>query len=297
MYYARGVVSEDPTDNRDPLDSANRLVVNKQYLPADNGFCLVPNVALIYNPAKNQSIKLLYGEATKQPSFTENYRQILQNRPDLQQSKIQTIEINYYSLWAKKLVINSSAFYSYLSNLINSTNVYNAETSEWEIYSTNSGELYTKGLEISAKYYPLQQLTISASTTYQQTKSDKPGYENIDVAYSPNFLANGHIVLQAIAGLLINASFRYVGSMHTEWVSNAAPADGNRLANKTNPYFICDLNIRQENLFRKKIFISLKINNILNANYRYPVTTSNKWIDLGVPGEKIKFYLQSGVKF
>jgi len=295
MYYSRGVITEDSSSI--PGDPPNRVEIEAEYKPENGGFTFIPRAGVIYNPSGKHFFKLMYGEAQKQPSFSENYRQLPKNRPQLNKSEIQTVELNYYSTFSNKIVLNSSLFYNQLNNLISLTNVLNANTGEWDIYSSNSGKINTFGAEINLKYQVLKKLSVELSGIYQKSKDLRLGYENIKLAYSPDFLGNARFLYLFSGETSLAALFHYVGEMETEWETDSTPELGYRLSNKTKGYLIADINFRKENLLDKNLYLNLKIMNIFNKKYFYPTTESNAWIDKGVPGERIGFLLSAGIKF
>jgi hypothetical protein len=297
MYYARGIITEDSTDNRLPTVIENRKVIEAQYQPDNNGITYSPRLAFIAKLSTNQYLKILFSLGQKQPSFSENYRQLPQNRPSLHKTEIKTSELNYYAYLYKKLILSSSIYFSDLTNIINATNVYNSTSSEWEIYSTNSGRISTLGTELKLTFKPSMNFTLNGGVSYQQSKSGKSGYENIEVAYSPNLLANANIVVNLPKNTIATLLGHYVGSMQTEWVTETLPEDGARLGDESNAYFLLDLNVRKNNIFKTKFFADIKINNLLNTIYRYPITASNAWIDKGVLGDALSWHFTIGARF
>lgn len=297
MYIARGIVSEDSTDNRLPSIPQNRYVIEQEYNPEFKGFSIFPRLSLIWEFTDNHFIKLLYGEATKQPSFTENYRQLPKNRPQLSSSRISTLEVNYITSTVSNLVLNTSIYYNYLNKLINSTNVYNNVLGEWEFYSTNSGKMSTLGIETSVQYFAGNKIKFNASCIYQHTENLQQGFEKIEVAYSPKLLLYSNLTYAFSKKISVSGLFRYVGSMETEWKTDSVPSAGYRIAPASKAYMVFDINFRTENLFVQNSYLNLKANNILNSEIRYPTTLSNRWIDLGslAPGRTI--LLSLGYKF
>lgn len=296
MYVARGVVSEDPADNR-PVNDTNRKITESTYAPENNGLTIVPKLAILYNPTVNQTFKLIYSEAQKHPSISENYRQLPGNRPQLKKSKIKTIELNYSTLLLLKISISSSLFYNQLDNLITATNQYNSTTGEWSFYSYNTGKLNSRGVEIDLKYEINRPITIEIGGTYQKTNDLRDGYTNIRTAYSPALLAHAKASFKTKNKITIALLAKYVGEMETDWTTQSTPENGKRLSDKSNAFTTLDLNLRKEHLFTHNIYMNLKINNLLNSKYRYPTTKSNSWIDKGVPGESIQFFVTAGIKF
>ncbi len=295
MYYSRGIVSEDTSDQRLP-DAINRVIIEDSYHPENNGITLVPKAAVIYQFLPNHFVKFLYSEAQKHPSFTENYRQLPRNLPKLYSSKIRTFELNYYSKFTRGFNFNTSLFFNKLDKLINMTNIYDPETGDWKIYSANSGRLNTIGADFQMSYMLGSNFIVELSGMFQKTKDLRTGYKNIDVAYSPNFSGNGKLFYQPITDVSIGLTFQYIGSMKSEWMVDSIPSEGYRLAQDIPGYSLVGLNLRKENLYYKGLFIQLKIDNLFNTRYRYPTTTSNSWIDKGVPGQRISWLLTIGTR-
>lgn len=296
MYVTRGVLSEDPADGRDPDDPANRYIIEAKYKHDNNGFTFVPRISFIYQPFPKHFFKLLYGEAKKQPSFSENYRQLPQNRPKLHPSSIRTLEFIYYSYAVKNVIFNGSIFISKLNKLIENTNIYNQVTGEWEIYSANAGGYLNKGVECQIILNPTDNLGFDLRGLWQYTKDLKDGYSNIDVAYSPALLGyfNSYYKMK---NLSFAVNLRYIDQMLPVWKSESSPEAGKRLGDASSSHVVCALNFNYDNLFGKNIFLSFRINNLFNTRIRYPVTNSNAWIDKGAVGEKINFSLKGGIKF
>lgn len=306
MYMARGVLSEDSTDNRLP-NQGNRYVIEARYRPDNNGLSFMPKLALIVEPADDHFFKLMYSEGVKQASFSENYRQLPGERPQLSSSRIITYELNYYSYGWNNLIINSSLFFNQLNDLIELTNTYDPETG-WEIYSSNSGKFNTLGAEIQFIYKPTNALSINARCIYQKTNDMRPDYiydstgtlfdySTLKVAYSPPLLIYANVLYSFKNNLSVAGIFSYVGEMETYWETSSTPENGERLAPKAPAYYILSLNLRKENVFNKNIYINLNINNLLNNKFRYPTTKSNAWIDKGSIDQGFNFLVSCGMKF
>ncbi|MFZ5939594.1 MAG: TonB-dependent receptor plug domain-containing protein [Bacteroidota bacterium] len=297
MYVARGVVTENPADNRDPGNPLNRYLIESTYYPDNKGFTFVPRLSLIYNPAGKHFIKIMYGAAKKQPSFSENYRQLPESRPALHSSDIKTFELNYYSYAFKGFIINGSFFVNTLENLIENTNIYNPETGEWDFYSTNSGGYFTRGFEFRILHFPVDRVSLDIRGTVQKTTDLREGYQDIKVAYSPNFLGYMNLRFQASSRLFISSDLRYIGKMQTAWVTESTPVAGQRMGESTGNIWLLGVNVLYDKIFGKDIFVSLKFNNLLNTPVRYPVTRSNAWIDKGALGEGFNMALKLGINF
>lgn len=283
MLYARGIITENPDDERPP-DSLNyRRITNGTFNPDNNGLQITSRIAALYTIDENNVIKFMFGEATKQPSFSENYRQLPNGDPQLEAAKIQTSEINYIGIYTNKLSINASIFHNQLDNLISTTNIYDHTSGEWQIFSSNSGKMQTTGLEIGIKVRPFENLILNLSGVYQKSKNLKDGYEDITLGYSPELLSY-FSAIYTMNDISLSISGRTIGEMETLWKTDTEVENGYRIGNKIDAYAVFNLNLRYNNLFNSKAFAAIKISNILDEEIRYPTTTSNAWATKGTLG-------------
>ncbi len=297
MYYSRGLVSEDPADGLSPDDPENRKIINAGYLPENNGLVIIPRFALLYSLNKSNVVKFLYGTATKQPSFSENYRQLPANRPQLEAAIMNTYELNYIANFNSKLDVSASIFYNQLDKLIVATNIYNQESGEWDIYSSNSGKMETQGVELGLKYHFDYKLMADFGVIYQKSKNLKQGYENIDLEYSPNLLFNAGIIYNISNNISLSLTGIYVDEMETYWKTESTPENGYRIGEKSKAYTSIDSKLKVSNIFNKNIFLELTGKNIFDSEIRYPTTTSNAWIDKGSLGFGRRLLISVGVNF
>lgn len=281
MYNVRGIVTENPEDNRPVNDPRNRRVIEAKYEANNNGFLFMPRLALIYEFIPQNYLKAIYSTAQKQASFSEEYRQLPDGRPSLNASQINTAELIYYSTSLDNWVISLSGFYNRLDDLIINTNNFDPTTGEWKFFATNSGESETIGLEYLINYKPSKKLRIKTSGTFQKTTDLRPGFKEMQVAYSPTFLAYTNIMYSVNQNFRLSVNNRFIGSMLSEWVSDSTPEMGYRLGAGTESMMVFDLNFRYDNFIDSGYFMNFKVNNVFNRQVRYPTTTSNSWIDRG----------------
>ncbi len=297
MQYARGIITENPIDNR-PVDSTElRRIYLETYYPENNGISIIPNLAAIFYINDQNVVKLLYGHATKQPSFSENYRQLPGGRPLLDAATIQTIELNYILDIESTFIFNLSLFNNQLKNLISSTNIYNQDTGDWDIYSANSGQMETYGVETGIKYAPFYRLQMNLSGTYQKSKNKLEGYENITLGYSPTFLAYGNVSYQIYKNVSVSVIGRYIDKMETLWKTESTPENGSRIGNSIPAYYVMDANFRMNKIANTGLFFNMKATNIFDTEIRYPTTTSNTWMDKGALGRGRNFLISIGYNF
>lgn len=296
IYFSNGIVSEDPDDMR-PVNEENRVVKYATYSPENNGITFLGRAAIIYDLGENQVLKFLWGQASKQPSFTENYRQMPEDRPFLNPAYINTFELNYTADISKKININFSLFLNDLDKLISTKNLFDSNTGLWEIFSLSSGEMQTQGAELIIQTHPIESMLFNFSTTYQRTKDLRIGYEDIDVAYSPELLIKSSLAFYFNKNLMSNLFFYYQSEMSTFWKVDTTPDEGFRIGNKIDGYFYLDLNLRYSDFIFDNLFLNLKVMNLLDQEIQYPTTLSNAWADKGTLGIGRSFIVTLGYNF
>jgi len=284
IVYTRGVVSGDPGDLR-LIDSAgNRNLYSATYHPKNDGISLVSRLGILYAINESSTIKFLWGQSMKQPSFSENHRQLPKGKPFLNAAKMNTFEVNYLLSFPAFLSLNLSAYYNRLEDLISTKNLFNQVTNEWEIYSISGGEMETSGLEFGLEIYPLKNLIMNISLTYQKSKDLRVGYENIEPGYAPDWLGYFDVTYSFTEDITATLIGRYIGETKTYWATDTTPDKGYRIGAAIEPYLVLDANIRVTNVFLKGLFASLKVNNILDQDIRFPTTLTNDWADKGTLG-------------
>ena len=297
IVYTRGVVSGDPGDLR-LIDSAGvRNLYAATYYPKNDGFSLVSRLGLLYSINESSTIKLLWGQSTKQPSFSENHRQLPKGKPFLNAAKMNTFEVNYLLSFPAFLSMNLSAYYNRLEDLISTKNLFNQLTNEWEIYSISGGEMETSGIEFGLEIYPLKNLIMNISVTFQNSKDLRKGYENIEPGYAPNLLGYFDITYSFTEAITATLFGRYIGKTETYWATDTTPEKGYRIGAAIDPYLVLDANFRFNDIFIKGLFASLKVNNILDQDIRFPTTLTNDWAEKGTLGFNRGFYFTLGYNF
>ncbi|MBN2282109.1 MAG: TonB-dependent receptor [Candidatus Marinimicrobia bacterium] len=295
MHYSRGYARLN--GNNGLIDTTNyRVDIQETYQPDNHGFTTVSRAAAIYHFDKSV-LKLMWGQASKQPSYTENYRQLPGGYPFPEVAEINTFEINYLSSFLKDFNLNISLFYNTLDNLISTTNIYDSETGEWDIFSYSSGKQRTLGTELDLSLLITEKAEIKFDLMVQQSKDLRKGYEDIKPGYSPHLLGSFALLLHPTEDLSLAASARYIDKIYTVWRTVTTPQEGSRLGNALNPQYLLDLNLRMDPLFNSHFYAMIKVKNLLDIERRYPTTTSNSWADKGTLGEPRTCSLTIGTKF
>jgi outer membrane receptor protein involved in Fe transport len=259
----------------------------------------IPRFAAVYSFNDRNIVKLLYGKAILRPSFFQNTSNTLDpTLPDLLPEWIQTLELNYITALSPKITLNTSVFLNTLDNLVTRKVVFDEENN-YTTWNDNAGKMVTKGVELTLQTRPAPGLFLELSGTYQQTEDKRSGYEDRDVAYSPNFL--GYVKASyRFKKITLALTGNYVGSMETFWDETIANPDGsfgNRIGDKVPGYFNMGANFRIEDFPLKGFYMSLRVSNLLDEEIRYPTFTNNSWTDRGTIGHGRFFMASIGWKF
>ncbi|MBN1117736.1 MAG: TonB-dependent receptor plug domain-containing protein [Bacteroidales bacterium] len=271
---------------------------------SDNDIYITYRLAMLYKMNEDHIFKLLYGTAIASPNIrhnTTNLNSILNdpnvdlNRiPQIAPSSIITYEIQYTGLLSKKVMVNFSGFLNELDNLIETKGFSVADTN-YAIISQNSGKLKTTGIEGALKLRPGKNLEFNVSASYQLTKNQNEGYEDIEVGYTPRILAyfslTNHFHYKTTASLY----GYYVDEMQAAW--NDSPTGGYRNSIKTPSYFVLNASLRVNDIKNTGIYSALHAFNLFNNEIMYPTDSMNEWADLGISGMPRMIFISLGLKF
>ncbi len=261
---------------------------------------MIPRFAAIYYINQKNVLKLLYGKAINRPSFEQNRINIFApDLPILEPEVIDTVELNYIASLAPQFNLNVSFFSNTLNNLITRI-VENDLNDEYRTWSGNAGKMVTHGLEITMNSHPFKNFALEVSGTFQKTTDKRQGYEHITVAYSPQTLGYLKASYRFNKNMTIGLTGNYVGSMETYWDETSLNSDnshGKRIGKKAPGYFVCNANLRFENVGFNRLYLNMRCSNLFNADIRYPTTTINQWLDQGTLGIKRSFRISAGWKF
>jgi len=261
---------------------------------------MVGNLAAIYSFNRRNIFKLLYGKAVNRPAFFNNVAQIAAGRPDLEPEYIQTLELNYIATPLADFALQASIFHNELDNLTSRVFEYDSATSTYISYYANAGKMETNGVELILQMKPFADFQAQLGATWQDTQDKRDGFEDITVEYSPNFL--GYLKASYhYANYVISLTGNYVDEMETHWNVEKVNPDGSRggrVGDKVEDYVTLDANLRVNDLFNKNYYLNLKIANLFDQEYLYPVAGNNSaWADKGTPGGQRFFLATIGRKF
>ncbi len=270
----------------------------------NNKIEFIPQAAFIYHLNKYNIFKLLYGEATKQPSIMQNAVLLGTSQVQLETSKIQTFELNYMHTQNDLFLINLSLFHNKLNNLISKHNEYLLNEQMWILRSANEGKLETSGAEMNFQINIItNKIKLNTGIVYQKTKNMEVGFEDIKPGYSPDLLVQSSINYQFNNFITININSIFTDAMETKWDNspiNPTASDFSpkgRIGNSISAFSVTNINLQFHHLFHKNIFINLKISNIFDQKISYPTTINNIWLEKGSIGKGRIFNVHAGIKF
>ena len=254
----------------------------------------IPRVAAIFHLNEKNIIKLLYGKAINVPSFFQTAGQVAAGRPFLEPEYIQTFELNYLAAPSEKFTVNLSVFYNSFDNLIINTPFLDPDLGAYIGVNLNAGEMTTIGAELTLQAKPSDKFILELSATYQKTEDKRDGFEDLDVAYSPEILAYFKLAYSFSKNAAFAVTGRYVGGMEAFYDGVV----GSRIADPVDGYFSLGANLRFDNLFKKGFFLNVHCSNLLDDDYLFPSYTLNgNWADKGLIGNGRMIMVTFGKKF
>jgi outer membrane cobalamin receptor len=275
----------------DPLspDFGTFTLETRTYSQTDPEF--IPRAAIIFSPNEQNAIKLLYGKAITRPSFFQNQDLFGEGvEVSLLPETIQTFEFNYL-VTLSKFSLGVSVFYNILENLIYRTQLLIGGV--YQTYHANVGELNTTGAEVTFRLAPSKSFFLELSGTYQSTKDQRPGFEDIEPGYSPKLLGYVKASVFLNDDISIAVVGNYVDKMETFWDESL----GGRLGDPVEAYFLLGANLRVRNLFGSGAYMNFRVSNLLNEEIHYPTTSNNDWATLGTLGKGTSFLFTLGYRF
>ncbi len=251
----------------------------------------IGRIGVIYSIDDKQTIKFLYGEALRHPSFGQLADQLLYTAdnssykvPLLEPAQINTFEINYNFSYKNILLTNFSIFYNNLHNIF--TVIYSTNDQGNVVnYATNLGKMSTTGCEAVLKLRPLFNWDVELSASYQNTKEETPGFEDMTVPYSPDLLLYFKSSFILDEKYIISANAHFTGSMEPDYSRKTKK----RIGQKTDAYFVLDANFRIEDFLLPDSYLNFKISNLFDSIIHLPVNSVNSFADKGLlnPGRSI----------
>lgn len=252
---------------------------------------LIPRVASVIKFSDRNVLKLMYGQSNKRPSLLEDFSLGTRKLNDLNFAHMRTAEINYSRILNNEVMLSVGGFYNDLDNLV--IRAFKPLPDGSFVLSTyNAGEMSTMGTELTLRIKPTQNINFDASIVAQKTEDHTEGYAS-EASYAPQFLGyfNGSI---REGHFTFSINGRYVGEMYSGW--DIASEQRYGLNGTVKDYLLLNANIRFDDRM-DKFFAALNCLNLLNQEYRYPITQNSQWTDKGMMGFGRRVEIHVGYRF
>lgn len=218
---------------------------------SDAGTALSPRLAFVWQPARELSLKLLYGEAFRAPTFTDlylyayngNYRGNEENKPE----KIQTTEFEIDYRFGDRVFWRVDLFRNRIEDLL----AYQPIAGHLE-YRNSKDVTIVKGLETEVKCTFSESLSGFANYSCQSGRNEATGEALVGMA---NWRANLGLNLSPSERINVNVSHNIVGSRQRSAGDPRPRVPGYRitdLALTFKPLASLDLTLSAHNLFNRE---------------------------------------------
>ncbi len=242
------------------------------------GSFTTPRAAIIYNPIKSGTLKLLYGEAFRAPNIYEVYYEdpdVAKANPDLKSEKIKTSEI----VWEQRLsdeLFGIVSLYSYeMKDLIDQIIDPSDSLSQFQ----NVNRVRSSGLELELSARMEKGLWGYVNYIFQNSE-DADSKEKL--TNSPSHIMKMGLVYPFFKHLDTAVELQYETDRTTVYET------------KTDPYLLANLNLSTKRLF-DHMRLSLMIRNLFNTSYRLP--GGHEHIQNDIPQNKRNFSVKLEYRF
>jgi len=266
-YYKGQLIVENPTSNTGFVTPFDEDFINSKW----NSFS--PKIALKYKFNKSNSAYISYSKGFMPPKLDDLSKSGKINKgfklanPELGPEYISNYEIGFNFIFFKKLSVEPSIYYSlgkdfqYFVGTGDSVDTGGDELKP-VFQRRNISDVEIIGVELSANYYLLKNLNISANYTYNQStikEFTKP--ETYDKDITGNFLIE-------VPKHMVNVGFGWKNkyfntTVSYNYISSQWYDDENTI--EISEYDIIDLQLSRE--FAKNFYVSVNIQNILDNEY------------------------------
>ena len=218
------------------------------------GSSFTPRGAIVYNPLKSTTLKLLYGQAFRAPNVYEaNYEDPLagfKSNPNLKPEKIRTYEIVWEQRFCDELFGTVSFYDLGMKDLIDQA----IDSVDSLTQFQNLGKVSAIGLEFELKTQLKNGTRGYVNYAFQNAKDDNTLEK---LTNSPSHAAKFGFVYPLFKYFLAAAEMQYETERITVYRT------------KTDSYFLINMNLSTTQLFNH-LRISFLVRNLLNTTYKLP---------------------------
>ncbi|MGZ2371674.1 TonB-dependent receptor plug domain-containing protein [Ancylomarina sp. YFZ004] len=212
-----------------------------------------PRLAAIYNITKKSTLKLLYCEAYRTPSFYETQYEengYLKANSNIDPERIRTTEVVWEYNPLNNLFISTALYQYKMRKLIDQT----LDEEDGLVYFQNIGRVSGKGLEFEIKYKPQNKTTLFVNGALQKSIDSN---SKTKLTNSPKLLLKAGVIQSVTDLFTISPECFFESKRKTIYKTS------------TDPFFLANLNIRSKMLFNH-VMVNFKIRNIFDTEYAYP---------------------------
>jgi len=209
--------------------------------------------ALVYAPSEYQVFKLLYGTATRTPTYRE-YLKVLDTdfiAPTPDPEEMKTIELSYQHKW-ETLNFTTTLFHNQFEKYIKEVQTPDGED---EYFANSDEEWKMTGLEFLLQYNPIKKVNIHASLGYVDAEITGTG----GLPYIANWTSSLHL------------DYNYYGQQHfgVGLTYNSEREDSNKYTDDNSDAFTL-MNIQLRGKLNQQFDYTLGVNNLLDKKVYDP---------------------------
>ncbi|RMF55089.1 MAG: TonB-dependent receptor [Calditrichaeota bacterium] len=215
---------------------------------------LTPRTAIVFNPSRQSTLKLLYGEAFRAPNLYEVYYDdpVSGYKPNylLKPEKIRTIELAWEQQFGKSIMGLASLYYNRITDLIDQT----IDPADSLIQFQNVSKVSSVGIEFELQARFNSGVSGYLNTTIQNSENQ---LTRTELTNSPGFLFKAGFVLPVRHLLYTALEFRYETRRLTVYDTY------------TEPFFLTNLTLTTPTI-ANHFKVALKVRNLWDVDYQYP---------------------------
>ncbi len=270
----------------------------------------VPRIGTIINITPELGFKGLYGAAYKTGAASELYSNVpntLYGNANLLPEKVTTTDLQiFYQKSTYQFTV--AAFQSDQTNTVirkpfsQLPDVTQQGTNAGANYYLNLGTLQMKGLEVEAKIFPVQDLMITATYAYQESKNNKGQTNTTTVSNNMLKIGISYVLVKGLTVGVFNSYFSKPGDVintqtdltvaQQRVLVNPVPGDFNLMTLNLNTDFKKLFNLTNT----PAIILNVYADNLLDQQFYYP-EFSRRVINSLPAYSGRAFYVSLGVKF
>ncbi|HEX5330200.1 TonB-dependent receptor [Sulfuricurvum sp.] len=225
---------------------------------SDFGGVINPRLGAAWEVNDHNTLKLMYGEAFRAPTFAELYNKnnpALVGNPNLKPEKVKTVELNVQNTSMDNLETSLTLFQSTINDII---------TTASSTY-VNRGKTTTQGIEAELKYSLSRGSYLTANYTYQNPKNEETSQDIENISKHEAYAALNYRI-NSTFNLYTDA--KYMGKQTRSAADTRTPVERSITSNAT---------VLAKDLFLKDVQMKFSLYNIFdeksydsNSPYDYP---------------------------